>query len=92
MGAEGEKTTVIVTPDHGRNADFQNHGVLRPESGRTLLIAFGKQVRGRDRVPSPRPRDVTLADIAPTIRVLMGLAPDRAADAGRPIELITGGT
>jgi hypothetical protein len=87
MGPDGEKTTVIVTPDHGRNSDFRDHGVFRPESGRTFVLAFGGRVAVRG-VGCPT-RDVTLADIAPTIRVLMGLPRDRASGAGRPIELIT---
>lgn len=89
MGDEGARTTVIITPDHGRNADFQHHGLLRPESGRTFVIAFGKRVPVAG-VACPA-RDVTLIDIAPTIRVLMGLPPDRGDDSGRPIALITGG-
>jgi hypothetical protein len=87
MGAAGEKTTVIVTPDHGRNSDFTNHGTLNPESGRTFIVAFGARVprRGVACLES----DVTLADIAPTIRVLMGLPRDVAAGAGHPIRFIT---
>jgi hypothetical protein len=87
MGADGEKTTVIVTPDHGRNSDFRDHGLFRPESGRTFMIAFGDRITARG-IACPT-RDVTLADIAPTVRVLMGLPRDRAERAGRPIDLIT---
>jgi hypothetical protein len=90
MGEEGEKTTVIITPDHGRNADFRDHGAFHPESARTFLIAFGSRVVPRGLgCPS---RDITLADIAPTVRVLMGLPRDVAAGAGTPIELVTDGT
>lgn len=87
MGDEGRKTTVIVTPDHGRNSDFRDHGVFRPESARTFVLAFGGGVRVRG-VACPT-RDVTLADIAPTIRVLMGLPRDTADGHGRAIELLT---
>jgi hypothetical protein len=87
MGDDGDKTTVIVTPDHGRNSDFDNHGTLRPESGRTFLIAFGARIVPRG-VGCPA-RDITLADIAPTIRVLMGLPRDSTSGAGIPIELVT---
>jgi hypothetical protein len=87
MGAAGEKITVIVTPDHGRNSDFTNHGTLRPESGRTFIAAFGARVPHRG--IACLQGDVTLADIAPTIRVLMGLPRDIGAGAGQPIRLIT---
>jgi hypothetical protein len=87
MGPLGEKTTIIVTPDHGRNSDFDNHGLLHPESGRTFVLAFGGHVPVQG-IACPS-HDVTLADIAPTIRVLMGLRPDVADGAGRPIEQIT---
>ena len=81
------KTTVIVTPDHGRNSDFRDHGVFRPESGRTFVLAFGGRVAVQG-IACPS-HDYTLADIAPTIRVLMGLPKDRADGAGRAIDLIT---
>ena len=87
MGEDGAKTTVIVTPDHGRNSDFKDHGVFRPESGRTFVLAFGGRVPVRG-IACPT-HDYTLADIAPTIRVLMGLPKDRADGAGRAIDLIT---
>jgi hypothetical protein len=87
MGDDGEKTTVIITPDHGRNSDFDNHGTLRPESSRTFVIAFGPRIVPRG-VGCPA-RDITLADIAPTIRVLTGLPRDTSSGAGVPIELIT---
>jgi hypothetical protein len=87
-GKGGEKTTVIITADHGRNVDFRNHGTLHPESGRTFILAFGA------RVPvAATPclaHDLTLADLAPTIRVLMGLPRDQSEGAGRPIAEITG--
>ena len=87
MGEDGATTTVIVTPDHGRNSDFKDHGVFRPESGRTFVLAFGGRVAVQGLgCPS---HDYTLADIAPTIRVLMGLPKDRADGAGRAIDLIT---
>lgn len=86
MGDEGEKTTVIVTPDHGRNSDFRDHGVFRPESARTFVLAFGGGIAVRG-IACPT-GDVTLADIAPTVRVLMGLPRDDADGHGRPIDLI----
>ena len=88
MGELGARTTVIVTTDHGRNRDFQHHGALSLTSARTFVIAFGGRVGSRG-VVCPT-RDVTLADIAPTIRVLVGLRADTSPDAGRPIEEIVG--
>jgi len=88
MGAVGEKTTVIITADHGRNSDFVNHGVFHPESGRSFVIAFGGNVPVNG-IACPR-RDLTLADIAPTIRVLMGLPRDTSDGAGKAIELVIG--
>lgn len=88
MGPLGARTTVIVTTDHGRNKDFQHHGALSTPSARTFVIAFGARVASRGIVcPS---RDVTLADIAPTIRLLVGLRPDTSPESGRPIEEIVG--
>lgn len=87
MGDEGRKTTVIVTPDHGRNSDFRDHGLFRPESARTFLFAFGGGVPVRGAACPTR--DITLADIAPTVRVLMGLPRDTASGHGRAIELVT---
>jgi hypothetical protein len=84
-GAAGAKTSVIVTADHGRNATFRDHGLFHPESGRSFLLAFGGGIPTRG-VACPE-RDITLADITPTIRVLMGLPPDDAD--GIPIALIT---
>ncbi len=86
LGELGEKTTIIVTPDHGRNSDFRDHGTLRVESGRTFLLAFGAGVTARG-IGCPS-GDITLADIAPTIRVRLGLARDVGNGAGKPIDLL----
>jgi len=86
MGDAGRRTTIIVTTDHGRNSDFQGHGALRMESGRTFMLLFGERVATHG-VGCPR-RDITLADIAPTIRTLMGLPRDHREGAGNPIDEI----
>ena len=85
-GELAEKTTVLVTPDHGRNSDFRDHGTLRIESGRTFLLAFGAGVTARG-IGCPS-GDITLADIAPTIRKLLGLARDVGDGAGKPFSLL----
>lgn len=86
MGEAGARTTVIVTTDHGRNRDFQHHGALSATSGRTFVLAFGGRVPARG-VVCPA-HDVTLADVAPTMRVILGLPADTSPDAGRPIDEI----
>lgn len=83
MGDIGARTTVIITTDHGRNRDFQHHGAFSATSARTFVIAFGARVASRG-IACPE-RDVTLADVAPTIRALVGLRADTTAEAGRPI-------
>jgi len=83
MGERGAATLVVVTSDHGRNASFQHHGALHVESGRTWIAAFGRRMVPRG-VTCPA-TEVTLADVAPTLRVVMGLRADRSPDAGRPI-------
>ena len=88
MGELGARTTVIVTTDHGRNRDFQHHGAFSLTSARTFVMAFGSRVATRG-VACPS-RDITLADVAPTMRVLMGLPSDGSPEAGRPIEEIAG--
>lgn len=37
----GDKTTVLVTTDHGRASNFRDHGFWAPESARSFLVAFG---------------------------------------------------
>jgi hypothetical protein len=83
MGGRGERTHVIVTADHGRAHDFRNHGQMAPESARVWLVASGPTIAARGRVASPADR--RLADVAPTLRVVLGLPADRSANAGRPL-------
>lgn len=76
-----DKTTVIVTTDHGRNEDFRHHGAGSRTAARSWVMAFGARVTPRGATCSAR--DLTVADIAPTLRALVGLPPD-----GLPIEEI----
>jgi hypothetical protein len=80
MGERGKRTTVWVTADHGRAANFRDHGGAYAESARTWLVAFGYGIAARGVAIAPRPRH--LADIAPTVRALLGLEQDRAAGGG----------
>ena len=84
MGERGAQTTVIVTADHGRSADFKDHGGFAPESARVWLVAAGPRIAARGWIASPRDRH--LADVAPTIRVLLGLRGDGSPYAGRPLD------
>jgi hypothetical protein len=71
MGARGRHTTVLVTADHGRAYDFQNHGGRYPESGRVWLVAAGGDVAGHGLVAASSRH--TLSDVAPTVRALLGI-------------------
>jgi hypothetical protein len=83
MGARGEHTTLIVTTDHGRGYDFKDHGIEFPESARVWLVAAGKDVRGRGLLAARRP--YTLSNVAPTVRVLLGME----AGENEPIREVT---
>ena len=83
MGARGRHTSVLVTCDHGRASNFRDHGAGWPESSRVWLVGAGGRIPTRGAVRT----DVKhhLADIAPTIRALLDLPPDRSPQAGAPI-------
>ncbi|MFW5741524.1 MAG: alkaline phosphatase family protein [Myxococcota bacterium] len=83
LGTYGTRTTVIVTADHGRSDDFVGHG-RSPESGRVWLVATGGVIPAVGYVDAPRER--RLADVAPTIRSLVGL-PDPNGDGDVLAEL-----
>lgn len=83
MGEVGARTTVIVTTDHGRNADFRHHEAKSSAAARTFVIAFGGRVPVQG-VTCPA-HETTLADIAPTIRALVGLPADTSREAGNVI-------
>jgi hypothetical protein len=80
MGRYGAETTIIVTTDHGRAANFASHGKA-PESARGWLLAAGGAVPPSHAMP----RTHRLRDIAPTMRLLLGLPADRSIEAGEPI-------
>lgn len=89
MGERGKQTTMIVTADHGRCAEFVGHGADCPESGRTWIVAAGGQVPSRGYVDLATERH--LADIAPTLRIVLGLPPgDATENAGVPIAEMMG--
>jgi len=88
MGERGATTNVIVTADHGRADDFNGHGGWAPESARVWLCASGPAFAARGRVPSLEERH--LADIAPTLRVVLGLDVDRSPAAGHAMTELFG--
>lgn len=83
MGERGQRTHVVVTADHGRARDFANHGPM-PEAARVWMVAAGPRFLARGPIASPHPRH--LADIAPTLRVVLGLAPDTSGRSGAAID------
>jgi hypothetical protein len=83
MGARGRQTSVFVTADHGRARDYRFHGGRFPESSRVWMVAAGGGVTSRGWLRSERPH--CLADIAPTVRALLGLPPDPLESSGAPL-------
>lgn len=79
LEGKGWATALMVTADHGRDPRGINHGGVR-SAARTWLIAAGSLIRAHGFVRAPVRRH--LADIAPTLRKLMGLRPDRAPGGG----------
>ena len=78
---------MLVTADHGRAANFRDHGDA-PESSGVWLVAAGA---GIARAGFVRTHGLhRLADIAPTVRALVHARADDSARAGRPIEELLG--
>jgi hypothetical protein len=69
--ATGVRTALFVTADHGRARNFRDHGGKHPESARVWLVASGSAIGARGLTGSAGSR--WLADIAPTVRQLLGL-------------------
>ena len=78
-----KKTTIVVTADHGRSVHFNNHGAM-PEAARVWMAAPARASRRAATSCSPHPR--RLADIAPTLRVVLGMPPDTSERSGAPID------
>jgi hypothetical protein len=77
-----DRTVVFVTADHGRSNGFRDHGGGWHESGRVWLGVRAPCIAARGYVDTAPQR---LADIAPTIRCLLGQRPDDSAAAGHSI-------
>jgi hypothetical protein len=78
MGSYGAGTTVLVTTDHGRDANFTDHG--GPDSAAVWLMARGGHLPAKGRRGLAQPR--YLRDIAPTIASLYGLSHRRCDTCG----------
>jgi hypothetical protein len=90
--ASGVRTAFFITADHGRARNFRDHGGAHPESARVWLVASGSAIGARGLTGAARSR--WLADIAPTVRVLLGLPADTVKSAGSPLHelvLLPGG-
>jgi len=80
--ALGRETLLLVTTDHGRARSFFHHE-KEQESGDVWFVAAGSLVRPRGVVELGHA--AFLRDVAPSIRALLRLTPDRSASAGREI-------
>jgi len=81
---------VLVTTDHGRGANFRDHGAAFPESARSFVVAFGSAVGARG--ASCSRESYALADIAPTLARVLDVPMDRGRDGvvGKPMEALLG--
>jgi hypothetical protein len=79
-------TTFIVTTDHGRAANFRDHGPGITAASRSFVIGFGGGVRAAGIACAKQ--EHTLADVGATVRALLDLPPDPSSQAGKPIEEI----
>ncbi|HEX9100698.1 MAG TPA: hypothetical protein VF997_00775 [Polyangia bacterium] len=79
----GGESLVVVTTDHGRGPDLRDHGKVGDGSARAWLVAAGGPIAPRGRVHAAAP--YRLADLAPSLRALLGLAADDDARAGHAI-------
>jgi hypothetical protein len=80
--AQGVKTALFITTDHGRADNFRDHGHAHAESARVWLAAYGSAIAARGLVRATSVRH--LADIAPTVRQLFGLRAPTPRGASAP--------
>lgn len=81
----GRRTHLVISPDHGRSKDFRSHGgFASPEAAQVWMVASGPRVVARGLVSTSRARH--LADIAPTLRQILGLPTDESPMSGAPLE------
>lgn len=80
---EDRVTVVLVTTDHGRAKNFKDHGEGSEESARGWMAGIGVRLAPMGGA-SPR----RLADLAPTIRSLVGLPADTHPEAGCALPVV----
>ena len=80
-----DRTVVFVTADHGRSNGFRDHGGGWHESGRVWLGVRAPCIAARGYLDTPMQK---LADVAPTIRCLLGQRGDDSSSAGRSIAAV----
>ena len=83
--AAGRPTLLVVTSDHGRAQNFNDHGRAYPESSRSFLFAEGKQIRALGRFSMEKSY---LRDIAPTLRAAGSLPIREIPGGGRVLKEI----
>ena len=88
LAERGRRTALFVTADHGRARGFTEHGAAYPESADVWLVAAGSEIAPRAFSTGERSR--RLADLTPTARHLLGLAPDHSERAGTALLEILG--
>src|SRR5262249_29211813 len=81
--ALGGEPVAIVPTDHGRNAAFRDHGRPGDGSERVWMVAAGGPIPARGFVHPAATR--RLADIAPTVRAIVGLPADGSERGGTPL-------
>jgi hypothetical protein len=77
-----DDTIFLATADHGRSANFRDHGDSF-ESGASWLVAAGGAIAASGIVSDGGSH--RLADIAPSLRALLHLGRDASPRAGEPI-------
>ena len=87
------RTTLLVTTDHGRGSWgplWQYHAVV-PFATEVFVAASGPRTLDKGRV-SEHPRSIQLADLRPTIEILLGLEPTPCEHetCGQPIPEVIG--
>jgi hypothetical protein len=75
-------THIFVTADHGRSWNFRDH--ITPDAAQVWMIAAGPRIPARGAVFSPKPRH--LSNLAPTVRDVLGLSPDRTDGASAVLD------
>lgn len=85
----GRPTLLVVTSDHGRANNFNDHGRDYPESSRSFLFAEGDAIRPLGRFSIERSY---LRDIAPTLRAASSLPAREMKGEGRVLREILAGS